>query len=212
MSASSRFHWFVTTTTITIMYWVLYYLAKKFPSPSSLDVYSKTVIVYLGSVAFYQLIASGLRWLFDHVRWVRRKVLGPEYVEGTWIGSFADRGGKKQFTVEHFEQTLDGLVIRGYAQSEANVFYAQWTSKSVAVDAEKGTLTYSYDCDLTASKGQGLAIFTFQRKHFRKPPFGLVGYSADLVDGVGSHNDEYKLSDAQVNVTEAFEAAEKRFK
>jgi hypothetical protein len=212
MSASSRFHWFVTTSTITVMYWVLYYLGKTFPSPSTLNIYSKTVIVYIGSVAFYQLLASSLRWLFDHVRWVRRKVLGPEYLEGTWIGCFAGQGGEKQFTVEHFEQTLDGIVIRGYAQNETNALFAQWTSKSVAIDSVKGTLTYSYDCDLRASKGQGLAMFMFQRKDFHKPPGGLVGYSADLVDGIGSPNTEYKLSDAQVILAEAMEAAKKKFK
>jgi hypothetical protein len=213
MSPSNKFHLFVATTTIAVMYWIINHLSPLLQSTAHLNLYYRVAIVYLGSAAFYQLLASGLRWLFEYWRHLRRWVLGPEYIEGTWIGCYKNPAGQKQFTIEHFEQTLDRIVIRGYAYLENGTLHAQWNSKAVAVNADQGTLTYSYDCDVHANKSsfQGLAAFTFERKGPRKAPTAMCGYSADLIDGVRSTNQEIKLSDSQVDVGKALAEAKRKF-
>jgi hypothetical protein len=202
MSVSNRFHLFVASTTITVAFWIVSLI-----HPWQAGV-GKFALAYIGSAAFYQLLATALRWLFDQIRVIRKFVLGREFLEGTWIGSF-DQSPKKRFTVEHFEQTVDGVVIRGYAFTESDALYADWISRSVTFDSTLGTLTYSYDCNVLDSKTsfQGIAFFNVQRATPRKPPHAMTGYSADLIDGARSTNLETKLSDRQVDLIEARQAA-----
>jgi hypothetical protein len=169
---------------------------------------AKLLGAYIGSAAFYQLLATLLRWLFDHLRPFRKVVFGNEYLEGTWIGAYVTSPNKR-FTIEHFEQTIDGIVIRGYAFTESDLLYAKWTSKTVAFDATSGNLTYSYDCDILASKTshQGIAFFSANRTGVRAAAHGLNGYSADLVDGTRSINFESKLSNKQVDPLKALTSA-----
>ena len=212
MSISNRFHLFVASTTIATAYWVSTHITVTTTSIPSLAPLAKLTAAYIGSAAFYQLVATLLRWVFDHVRPLRKIVFGNEFLEGTWIGAYGHNTGKR-FTVEHFEQTVEGVVIRGYAYTDADDLYAKWISKSVYFDANSGNLTYSYDCDVLASKisHQGIAVFSVQRNDTRKAANGLVGYSADLVDGSRSTNSEVKLSDRQVDLREALISAKKRF-
>lgn len=214
--ASNKFHLFVSTTTIAAMYWIIVHLSARFPHVEKVSVYYRAIIVYLGSAGFYQLVALGLSWLYEHFRLLRRLVLGPEYVEGTWIGCYRNERGDKKFTVEHFDQTLDGVVVRGHAYNDDanNTEHATWISTSVAVNAAQGLLTYSYDCDSAGATNrfQGLAVFTFVRKRPGSPPKSLSGYSADLVDGVRSTNIEMKHSHKQVDLQTALLAAKKQFR
>jgi hypothetical protein len=211
--SSNKFHLFVSTTTIAAMYWIITHLSSRFPHLEKVSLQYRLLIIYLGSAGFYQLLALGLSWLYEHNRLLRRLVLGPEYVEGTWIGCYRNPQGQKKFTVEHFDQTLDGVVIRGYAFNDDDTEYGKWLSTSVSINAAQGVLTYSYDCQIFAAKNgfQGLAVFTFIRKRPGSPPRGMSGYSADLVDGIRSPNGEVKYSHKQVDWLAALQAAKKQF-
>jgi hypothetical protein len=212
MSISNRFHLFVASTTIAMAYWISTRVTITVSSWTTLTPIAKLAGAYVGSAAFYQFIATLLRWIFDHVRILRKLIFGNEFLEGTWIGAYGQSTGKR-FTVEHFEQTVDGIVIRGYAFTDADALYAKWTSRSVSFDPNSGSLTYSYDCDILGDKTshQGIAFFSVQRTSTRKAASGMNGYSADLVDGSRSTNLELKLSDKQVDLAEARGAAKKRF-
>jgi hypothetical protein len=208
VSVANRFHLFVASTTIAVAFWVSKNVTITTDSHAEWAGAAKMLGAYIGSAAFYQLLATALRWLFDHLRPFRKAVFGNEYLEGTWIGAYG-AAPNKRFTIENFEQTIDGIVIRGYAFTESDVLHARWTSRAVAFDATSGNLTYSYDCDLLASKisHQGIAFFSANRKGVRAAAHGLNGYSADLVDGTRSINFESKLSDKQVDPLKALAAA-----
>jgi hypothetical protein len=92
--------------------------------------------------------------------------------------------GDKTFTVEHFEQTLETVTVRGIAYRGDGSPYAHWTSIAVSIDAAAGTLTYTYNCDVYArtSSFQGVAVFPFERETPRDAPTTIDGYSADLVE------------------------------
>lgn len=210
MSFSNRFHLFVASTTIAAAYWVSTHVTIATDTLGDLAPFAKLAGAYLGSAALYQLLATLLRWLFNHVRILRKIVLENEFLEGTWIRAYGQRP-EKRFTVEHFEQTVDGLVIRGYAFSEDAQLQAQWNSRSVSINASAGTLMYSYDCDVIGSKTshEGIAFFNLERKGTRTAAHGMIGYSADLVDGTRTTNIESKLSDKQIDVVQARHAAMK---
>jgi hypothetical protein len=212
MSISNRFHLFIASTTITVAYWLATHINITTHPATRVEPIARLILAYIGSAAFYQLLATILRWVFDHLRLLRKIVFGDEYLEGTWIGAYGQTPHRK-FTVEIFEQTVDGTVIQGFARAETGVLYAKWTSSAVSFDAGTGSLTYSYDCEILANNmtHQGIAFFTAQRKGPRAAAQGFVGYSADLVDGFRSTNFESKLSDRPIDLAAAFEAAKKRY-
>jgi hypothetical protein len=212
MSPNNKLHLFVATSTVGTMYKLLRELGTLFPQGSLEKAWYGSPFLWLGTIAFYQLLASILLWSFGYFRLFRRLILGPEYVEGTWIGSYMDPEGQR-FTVEHFEQRIDGVTIRGYAFDEKSEIRTTWTSDAVAVDADKGKITFSYDCrpGTKITSHEGLARFTFHRAGTRSPPTELIGYSADLIDGNRSFNRETNISRKLLPPAEAFERARKAF-
>ncbi len=226
MAAVQRLGIVVSTLTVAAMYAMLHYLLPALPStPATISRYlpflsngqiaelSAALITVLAAVGTYKLLASILIRLADRWSLIKSAIFGASYLEGTWIGQFQTAGGPK-WTVEHFEQRLDEVVIRGWAESQDKSQYASWTSEAVSVDGGRGTLMYNYKCDLFGSKTshQGIGVFQFERLAFWKAPFGITGYSADLVDGDRSENHEYKISNKLLTLEEAFERARLRFK
>src|ERR1700733_13844427 len=113
MSPTAKFHLMISTFTIGTVYWILLYVSKFIPPIDTLSPWQKAVVAYITSAAAYKLFAAGLRWILDRWRLSREWFLGAAYLEGTWIGCYRTKAGEKLYTVEHFEQTLDGLTIRG---------------------------------------------------------------------------------------------------
>jgi len=160
------------------------------------------------TVGVYKLLAALLISFSDRVPFLKRFIFGPVYMEGTWIGRFDTPTGQK-FTVEHFEQKLNGIVIRGWASNENGSRYAEWTSIAASVDAERGLLTYTYDCDILCrnTKQQGIGVFQFERSAHWRAPTSMTGYSADLIDGERSENHEFKIEDKLMDLNSAMAKA-----
>lgn len=157
------------------------------------------------SVGVYKLLASVLLNTSRKIKFVKRHLLGATYVNGTWIGKFRLADESFVYTVEHFEQTLSSLKVRGQGFKESGESYAQWTSVSETIDEVAGLLTYTYNCDKTNDKGsfQGVCVFQFERADETSSPDRIRGYSADLVDGVRTENIEIKLSEDLIPFNEA---------
>jgi hypothetical protein len=68
------------------------------------------------------------------------------YLSGTWVGSFEEKGTVYD-TVEHLEQTLSSLKIRGQARNTAGVSYAYWHSSSETILEREGRLNYTAGAD-----------------------------------------------------------------
>ncbi|MCW3835492.1 hypothetical protein ACFQ1E_06860 [Sphingomonas canadensis] len=166
----------------------------------------------LAAAAVYTSAARLMERLLRDWTWLKAKVHGPAFVEGTWIGRFDAADGAK-YTVEHIEQSLEGVVVRGWARGADGKPYAEWTSSSAVVDGANGRFGFQYDCDVIAkaTRQQGVAAFQFVRARASAPPHEMTGYSADLVDGTRSANHEVKLSDRLTGLDEAFAAARSRF-
>jgi hypothetical protein len=214
MTTTRRFHLLVSTLTILVMYQIFIFVLPKLEPIKDIRPWANLVIGIVGSVGTYQLLAKGLLWLFNWSRLLRKMVLGPEFLEGTWIGSYKDPAGEMRFTIEYFEQGLEQVLVRGQAFTENGEPYGQWLSRAVTVDPEKGTIVYTYDCDVHSRNFsfQGIALFQFERDNPRKAPLVLNGYSADLIDGVRSSNRQHKISDGKVDMLEALRTAKERFK
>jgi hypothetical protein len=159
----------------------------------------------------HKLLARLLISVVDHIPYLKSFIYGPVYMEGTWIGYFG--GTIPKWSVEHFEQKLSGIVIRGWTETADGKTYAQWTSKAVSVDGEHGILIYTYEVDVFGVKNtqQGIEIFRFERSKYWKAPMQISEYSADLIDGIRSENREFKISNELMKVNSAMAAAHKQF-
>jgi hypothetical protein len=228
MQAIQRFNTMVSTATVAVMFIVIEYVLPILQAPAIPDAIVqhisfvtkeqivdgiKLLVTGLMALGTYKLVAVVLVWLINTIRFLKSFVFGPSYVEGTWIGRFRAASGPK-WTVEHFEQSLDGVVIRGYAENEDKTQYATWNSMAAAVDSVRGVLTYTYTCDVMGrnTPQQGIGVFQFERKSMEKAPYGMNGYSTDLTDGDRSPNDEIKMSDAIVSREEAMRKARENFR
>jgi hypothetical protein len=215
MSPTAKFHGTISTFTIGTVYCILLHLSAILPPVDSLRPWQKAIVAYVTSGAVYGLAATGLRYVLDRWRRSRQWFLGPSYLEGTWIGSYRTKAGEKLYTVEHFEQSLDGLTIRGQSSSAADrTPRFKWTSKACSIDETAGALTYSYTCTdlaaIPASPFEGIANFTFQRQNTKAPPEKIDGYSADLTDMTIYPNHEFLFTREQMDLAEAWELAKQK--
>ena len=60
----------------------------------------KFIGVFLASLAIYRLIAMGAYFVLSKSLWLRKKLLGEEFIEGTWVGQI--RRIPIKYTVEEF--------------------------------------------------------------------------------------------------------------
>jgi hypothetical protein len=209
MKPEHKFHSYVTAATVTIMYFIIEHLSPLI-SGSAIP-FAQPVGTLLLSVGVYKLLAGFLMSTTRKFKFVKRHILGASYVNGTWIGKFRLPDESFVYTIEHFEQTLSSLKIRGQGFRSSGESYAQWSSVSETIHAEAGLLTYTYGCDKTNDKSsfQGVCVFQFERKDETSGPTCIRGYSADLIDGVRSANIEIKLSEDLISFNEALNEARK---
>ena len=207
MKPEHRFHSYVTAATVAVMYFVIQRVAPMISGSTVL--FAQPVAALLLSVGVYKLLASILLSTSRKFKIVKRHLLGANYVNGTWYGKFRLADESFVHTVEHFEQTLSSLKIRGQGFRSSGKSYAQWTSVSETIDAEAGILTYTYNCDKTNDKSsfQGVCVFQFERADETSGPTCIRGYSADLVDGVRTENIEIKLSEDLLPFNKALQKA-----
>lgn len=191
------------------MYFAIQKLLPLLQLDPNVDSYLKPAGTLLLSVGVYKFLATSLLGLARKMKFVKRHLLGASYLNGTWIGKFKAADSSVVYTVEHFEQTLSSLKIRGQAFRASGESYAQWNSESETIDETSGLLTYTYNCDKTSDKGsfQGVCVFQFERDDETCGPTRMRGYSADLVDGVRTENSESKISENLVSFAEALREA-----
>ncbi|PBP47703.1 hypothetical protein CCL11_08690 [Pseudomonas syringae] len=205
MSPEHKFHSHVTTATVLLMFYVIKYISPQLIFSPEVDRYIQPVAIFISTVGIYKLIANIILSLANRWGWVKRWLLGAHYLGGTWVGSFKSASGETIRTVEHFEQSLSTLKIRGQAFDEHGESYALWHSVSENIDTNSGLLTYTYNCDKDSDKAsfQGIGVFHFQRNDASSAPTIIRGYSADLSDGKRTDNEEKKCSDDLITFKEA---------
>lgn len=209
MTPEYKLHLHVTVVTVVLMFYVVDLVVPRLTFSPELNHYIKPLVIVFSTVGIYRAFAVLVVGLAKRWNWVKRWLLGPYYLGGTWVGSFKSASGETIRTVEHFEQSLSTLKIRGQAFNELGESYALWNSVSENVDAVSGLLTYTYNCDKDSEKYsfQGIGVFHFQRTDSSCAPTSIRGYSADLIDGKRTDNEERKYSERLVDFNDVLLAA-----
>lgn len=152
------------------------------------------------SFGFYKAMIAILFQIAKKFEIVKKLLLGPAYLNGTWVGFYVGTSGNVRYFIERFEQELDGLTIRGSSLNEDKKHHAEWTSTTFSIDVKMGKLSYMYDCEsqLQLGNNNGLASFIFERAGANKPPYELRGWSSDLHVGKKIFGMETKISDSLI--------------
>lgn len=205
MKPEHRFHSYVTAATVLVMFYFIKHIIPLLTFSPFIEDVVKPAVSLLASVGVYKLLAGLLLQIAKRWKWVKRLLLGAIYMNGTWVGKFRSMTGETIHTVEHFEQTLSSLKIRGQAFNASGRSYAYWNSVSETIDEASGILSYTYNCDKNSDKSsfQGIGVFHFERSDEGCAPSRIRGYSADLIDGQRTENREKKISEDLI----PFEAA-----
>lgn len=196
MTPEARFHSTIVALVVPIMYFSLKTILPHVPAAGVPVTVGQSAIALVASLGVYRLLALAFMFVLKHVRFVKRMVLGPYYMEGTWVGYFISHSGDPVYVVERIEQDLSALILKGAAYLADGGMYARWETNSASVDPAKGTLTYSYTCDVIGRgvPHQGLGVFDLRRTAAHKAAEELEGYSADLTNGRRSESHEKKIS------------------
>lgn len=194
------------------MFWAITYavpIIKVFANSPLLSG-SATIVA---SVGLYRLLAVGLEWLFRRILLVRRWIFGPSFMHGTWIGYFVGHAGDKRYTVEHYDQELDGLSIAGRSFTIGKELHAQWNSNSIGIDVRQGSLIYTSTLNIISRQHseENLNILQFERSASYSAPTSITGFSQDLGDDQRIATHAIKISDQLLTWEEAFVIAVKRF-
>jgi hypothetical protein len=203
---------FAITLTIMLMFSAIGLLGPwigTLPLPQTVALGAATV---LASLSAYKLIAGGLFAVFRRSVRLRRFVLGPSFLEGTWVGHY-ERNGQHRFTIEVFDQEDGTTRLQGREIDYGGATCASWHSDAVSIDLATRRLIYAYTCDVygRSNQQQGLAVFNLICPKKGKPPTILDGYAVDLIDGDKNPNKERKISDGITTDDEALIEARRIF-
>jgi hypothetical protein len=212
--------------TVTIMFFVLFYLIPLLRSYGTTAAAVGYFATLLGGASIYRQISTYVWKFFQSSLTLRKFLLGPAFIEGTWVGHYV-RYGRSIFTVEHHYQASDQIEITGREIDITGKPLSSWKSYVAALDAKGATLTYAYDCDIFARQGShlGIARFDLHRQNATgwkawtpfgnatsQPPYKLTGFSLDTTDGEKDVNMEYKVSDGPLDDQEALDRAKEYFR
>jgi hypothetical protein len=210
MKPELRFHSYVTVGTIVVMYFVIANVVPSLPPAGGIAEY---VVPPLGallmSLGVYTFAAKTLQTMSRRLKLVKRHLLGPSYLNGTWVGSFEEQGTVYD-TVEHLEQTLSSLKIRGQAPNTAGASYAYWHSSSETILEREGRLNYTYELHRNDQifSSEGICLFYFERADEASAPMLMHGYSVDLLEQqpprARMENNERRISENLIPFEVAF--------
>jgi len=206
MSPELKFHSIVVGVTTGLVFGAWGTLAKMVTAHPALAV----LVSVLVSLGLYRALAALLLACFRNSRWVKRLILGPHYLEGTWVGFFIGHEDKVRLFIEVFEQGLSELVIRGRSFREDGGLHGSWVAESAQVNVKLAKLSYHYAADVLGNTfvNPGIASFDVDRPAAHKPGRRLAGFSSDLFSSKKLKAIEEKLSpETMVDDTDAFKAA-----
>jgi len=208
MDNEGKFNMIVVTLTTALMFVGITWVSTKTDLPSQNYLVS-LVVSALASIGTYFSITKALKWLLKRSRKIRKIILGPSYLDGTWVGYLVDENGKAFLIVEQYEQDIDGLVIRGSSYNFDELKESRWVSKMCNLDALKGVITYNFEC-VTVKKGttfEGVGDFQLCRTAKTEPPCEIQGLIYDFISSSENAKvvEEVKLDSSVVE----FEAVKK---
>lgn len=143
---------------------------------------SISILALLLSYGTYEVVIHLINFFAIRIPMIKRLIMGNEYLDGKWVGYYFGASDKLRYIIESFEQSLDGIVIRGCSFDEDFKLHSSWVSDAISINPCTGKLTYTYlvaGCKENYS-GTGIADFSFIRARGNSITYEILGYSFDM--------------------------------
>lgn len=214
MSPTAKFNAILASVTVFLMFILVTKVAPYLTKTAGDYPVILPVTALITSAGIYRILALVFRWLMERIEFLRELVLGPYYMNGTWIGWFRGHSGELRYMVEHFAQDLDSLVITGRSYISSGKEHGYWISDAVLVDGKRGQLTFTYKFEVITQSQPLIGIHTslFERKTTHDAPTGYSGFAHDLNDKTRISVHAQKLSSTFESWDTALAKATERFK
>lgn len=208
MSPETRLHGVVLGITVAFMFFVV---TKGQAFLAELDDAGLLIgagVAFLVSVGFYKSLAATLLLLLRHVGILKKWILGPSYLEGTWAGILIGKTGLRRIIVEHYEQNPFELVVRGKSFTEDGAPHAEWYTLSTRIEEQQGILYCFYQTRILHRPApvDGIGRLTLLRSRPNQASSRMSGHVVDTDNGVAMPiNELMKLSDDMLPWSEAID-------
>jgi hypothetical protein len=186
MTAEGKFHAYVTTATVALMFVVLTWIVPWLQAqPIAVQAIAAGVAL-LATRGIYDSLAAILHHLAQRSLTLKQWLLGPAYLHGTWVGSLIGKGGDMRIIVEHYDQDLAELVVRGRSYTEAGDPHAEWHTLATRVQPKEGLLFCFYLTRIYshATPAEGVGRYQFVPGKGSHGPIGLSGHVVDTDNGI----------------------------
>jgi len=193
----------INAAAITLSTFAVYSLWKHLDGIISwiplLKEFNPAVMGALISLGFYKGIISVTTFFLRKLKFLKKLILGEAYLEGTWIGYYANSDDSIVFYVERITQDVydETLDISGYANDENNKLHATWDVICSKIDLQNKRLLYMYNVESANKPGtnRGLADIKFIQKE-NEPPFQMHGVSIDAHNKKKLYSKGKRLTDS----------------
>jgi len=193
MNPELKFHSIIISITTLIIFYLwtrLTAIVNDFPILS-------VIAAGLVTLGLYRTLVVIALAAFRNVQQIKKFVLGPFYMEGTWVGFFIGHEKQIRFVIESLEQSFNELVVKGKVFKEDNTYHGSYVSEGAFINIRDSKLSYTYNVDGIKNTfiNYGLAKFDFDRDAKHLPPNKMTGFSSDLFNPTKLLSFEEKISD-----------------
>lgn len=157
---------------------------------------------------------KGLSFVNDLIYAAKVRLLGPYFIEGTWVGY--QQGGETggYFIVETYDQSLTAITATGTRFTRSGEIHSRWESRSVRLNRKTRSLVQENACSMPRS-GRLFSEFVFyslRNGAKGKPPDRMEGFTLDGVTRNRRIRVEEKASDGILAHSEGFSIARDTFR
>ncbi len=193
MNPEIKFHSLIISVTTLIVFYTWAKLAAVVGNHPLLSVVTAGFV----TLGLYRSLVLFALSAFRNISIFKKFILGPFYMEGTWVGFFVGHEKKIRYVVESYEQSFSELVIKGRVFKEDNTYHGSYVSEGAFINIRDSQLSYTYNVDGISNTfmNPGLAKFNFDRDAKHLPPNRMTGFSSDLFNPKKLLSFEEKASD-----------------
>jgi hypothetical protein len=164
------------------------------------------VVSLFASAGIYNGLVVLVSWAISRSERIKRLVLGALYISGAWVGYFRGEQTKKlRYFINYFEQSLEGLQMRGESFTEELQPHGSWFSDAAQIDVNAGRMIYVATVQILDRMElyHNLNVYSFHRNSPNDPPDMLSGYVTDIHTGTRTPITQWRVPDLPSNHQQA---------
>lgn len=196
MTIETRFHQYVMGVIILVMYTIMTAVFEVWPQwkdpvyaalPVPIVLVLGAVLTFVVQKKAYTYLANWLLKIMRQWPWLKRKILGAYYIEGTWVGFYYEddahlQSGDVYLVVDTITQNLSTVMIQGSGFTTSGDTRATWNSTAAQISENGAELIFIASCTIPreSRKCEAVTHFNLHKSKGKKAPDHFHGTSANI--------------------------------